>query len=68
MGSRLVGIAIAQGSTVIGNTSMHQTGNPGIGDDRGLPSNVTDNTIVNNGLPNLQLNGTGCNVTNNVAP
>jgi hypothetical protein len=31
------------------------------------PSNVTNNTAVGNGT-NLQLNGQGCNNTNNVAP
>ena len=39
--------------------------------DRGIsvqcPSNVTDNTAVNNGT-NLFLQGDGCNNTNNVAP
>jgi hypothetical protein len=58
-----VGIAVGAGSTVIGNTSI----NNGAGIDVSCPANLTDNTAVNNGT-NLQLNGQGCNNTNNVAP
>jgi hypothetical protein len=53
------------GSTVIGNTV---TDNAGFGIRVDCPSNVTDNTAVNNGFGNLVLNGEGCNNTNNVAP
>jgi parallel beta-helix repeat protein len=63
-GSRDIGIfAFGQGSTVIGNTA---TNNFEVGIEVGCPSNVTDNTAVNNG-GNLLL-GDGCNNTNNVAP
>ena len=64
-GNRVAGIMIGQGSTVIGNTS---TENDNEGLDVFCPSNVTDNTAVNNVGPNLLLNGNGCNNTNNVAP
>ena len=57
------GIRIGQGSTVIGNTIMDAFS--GLVVD--CPSNLTDNTAVNNGT-NLVLNGDGCNNTNNVAP
>ena len=68
-GSNFAGIAVGQGSTVIGNTSVNnpQILGPGIGIRVDCPSNVTDNTAVNNGV-NLFLNGEGCNNTNNVAP
>jgi hypothetical protein len=59
------GIAVFQGSTVIGNTA---TSNKGMGIFVQCPSNVTDNTATGNGLGNLVLNGEGCNNTNNVAP
>ena len=59
-----IGIEVGQGSTVIGNTVLHNL-NTGI--IVNCPSNVTDNTAVNNGS-NLALDGTGCNNTNNVAP
>jgi hypothetical protein len=59
------GMAIGQGSTVIGNTV---TGNVDVGIFVDCPSNVTDNTAVNNGQANLVLGGNGCNNTNNVAP
>jgi hypothetical protein len=69
IGSREVGISIGQGSTAIGHTV---TGAFGTGIFVSCPSNLTDNTAVNNGkMPgtaNLQLNGDGCNNTNNVAP
>ena len=61
---------IGEGSTVIGNTATQN----GYGSEQGVgifvecPSNVTDNTAVNNVGVNLVLNGTGCNNTNNVAP
>jgi hypothetical protein len=57
------GIAIGQGSTVIGNTVTGAR----VGLSVSCPSNVTNNTAVNNGT-NLVLNGDGCNNTNNVAP
>ena len=62
--NREVGMAIGQGSTVSGNTA---TQNLFFGILVACPSNVTDNTAVGNGV-NLQLNGQGCNNTNNVAP
>jgi hypothetical protein len=44
-----------------------------VGLEVGCPSNVTDNTAVDNGASpagalNLELIGHGCNNTNNVAP
>jgi hypothetical protein len=59
------GIAIGQGSTVIGNTALD---NIQFGLNVSCPSNVTNNTAVNNAGQNLVLNGNGCNDTNNVAP
>jgi len=59
------GIGVEPGSTVIGNTVLN-TGGTGI--FANCPSNVTDNTAVNNAAGNLILNGEGCNNTNNVAP
>ena len=56
---------VGQGSTVIGNTVTDTTG---IGLFVSCPSNVTNNTPVNNAGGNLVLNGDGCNNTNNVAP
>jgi hypothetical protein len=68
-GSRAAGIQAGQGSTVIGNTSTDNRAGPGpgIGISVDCPSNVTDNTAVNNNS-NLVLSGAGCNNTNNVAP
>ena len=66
--SGATGMAIGQGSTVIGNTAE---GNRVFGFDVICPSNVTDNTALNNGSligGNLRLNGNGCTNTNNVAP
>jgi hypothetical protein len=57
------GIVVGAGSTVIGNTA---TGNT-IGIQADCPSNLTDNTAVNNGT-NLVLNGDGCHNEDNVAP
>jgi hypothetical protein len=65
--TRLFGIGIGQGSTVIGNTSTNSF-DPGIGISVDCPSNVTNNTAVNNRSANLILNGNGCNNTNNVVP
>jgi hypothetical protein len=65
-GYRGIGLDIGQGSTVIGNTAVGAPGNVGIAVS--CPSNVTDNTAVNNAEVNLELNGDGCNNTNNVAP
>jgi hypothetical protein len=58
------GIKIGQGSTVIGNTATHNTEFGIVAD---CPSNLTDNTVVNNGT-NLVLNGDGCRSEDNVAP
>jgi hypothetical protein len=60
----LVGIGVSAGSTVIGNTA---TGNSEVGIQADCPSNLTDNTAVNNGK-NLVLNGNGCHNEDNVAP
>ena len=62
--STRVGLEAGQGSTVIGNTV---DGNAFFGITVTCPSNVTNNTAVNNGQ-NLFFNGGGCNDTNNVAP
>ena len=59
---------VGQGSTVIGNTVTDTNDLPGIGLLVSCPSNVTNNTAVNNPGGNLVLNGNGCNNTNNVAP
>ena len=50
--------------TVIGNTVT----NSERGIVVGCPSNVTDNTATGNSIVNIELDGTGCNDTNNVAP
>jgi parallel beta-helix repeat protein len=50
--------------TVIGNTATHNTEFGIVAD---CPSNLTDNTAVNNGT-NLVLNGDGCHSEDNVAP
>ena len=60
----LTGIKIGQGSTVIGNTATHNTEFGIVAD---CPSNLTDNTAVNNGT-NLVLNGDGCRSEDNLAP
>jgi hypothetical protein len=57
------GIGINRGSTVIGNTA---TNNALVGISADCPSNITDNTAINNGT-NVII-GSGCNNTNNVAP
>jgi len=70
IGSRLAQYDIGEGSTVIGNTAVGK-GSPAVPDvgiSVSCPSNVTDNTAVNNGRGNLVLTGNGCNNTNNVAP
>lgn len=54
----------SSGGSVIGNTAMNN-GNAGF--RVFCPVNLTVNTAVGN-HPNLVLNGTGCNNTNNVAP
>jgi len=62
--TRLAGLGIGQGSTVIGNTSVNQTSEgPSFGMIVGYPSNVTDNTTNS-----TQVQGDGCLTTNNVAP
>ena len=60
-----VGFDIDPGSTVIGNLADDNTS---VGIRVSCPSNVTDNTAVNNPQGNLVLNGNGCSNTNNVAP
>jgi hypothetical protein len=65
-GSRGAQIVVGQGSTVIGNTAIGIHSDFGINVD--CPSNVTDNTAVNNVVVNLFLHGDGCNNTNNEAP
>ena len=61
------GMVIGRGSTVIGNTA---TDNRQFGFLVTCPSNVTDNTAVNNPDGNLVLETSrgSCNITNNVAP
>ena len=59
-----IGIKIGQGSTVIGNTASNNTESGIVAD---CPSNLTDNTAVNNGT-NLVLNGDGCHSEDNLAP
>jgi hypothetical protein len=66
--TRSTGMAIGEGSTVIGNTVTGTGGFPGFGLEVTCPSNVTNNTALNNQVQNLVLNGNGCNNTNNVAP
>jgi hypothetical protein len=58
------GIQVGQGTTVIGNTALN---NSGVGIDVICPANVTNNTATGNSV-NIQLFGEGCNNTNNVAP
>ena len=65
--NRIAGLEIGQGSTVIGNTASSTFGEA-VGIEVSCPSNVTDNTAVNNPRGNLLLEGNGCNNTNNVAP
>jgi hypothetical protein len=70
VGGNRDGMEVGQGSTVIGNTV---TGSRSEGLVVRCPSNVTDNTAINNGIdlpghPNITLSGEGCNNTNNVAP
>ena|SRR5215472_11923677 len=63
-GARGVGIGAGQGGSLIGNISKNnQTGFLVT-----CPSNVTDNTAINDVAGNLVLNGAGCNNTNIVAP
>jgi hypothetical protein len=63
------GIHAGAGSTVIGNTATNDSGfGIGIGILADCPSNLTDNTAVNNGGTNLVLNGDGCHNEDNVAP
>ena len=61
------GMLIGRGSTVIGNTA---TDNRLFGFFVTCPSNVTDNTAVDNPDGNLVLETShgSCNITNNVAP
>ena len=58
------GIKIGQGSTVIGNTAINNTEFGIVAD---CPSNLTDNTAVNNAT-NLVLNGDSCLNEDNLAP
>ena len=66
--NRIAGLEIGQGSTVIGNTVTLSAGDGIGGIVVSCPSNVIDNTAVNNRGINLLLEGNGCNNTNNVAP
>ena len=68
VGSRGAQYEIGQGSTVIGNTAVGGPVLVTVGFLVQCPSNVTDNTAINNERSNLVLNGNGCNNTNNVAP
>jgi hypothetical protein len=61
----VVGITVGQGSTVIGNTA---TDNADFGLLVTCPSNLTDNTAVNNRNINLSLEGEGCHSEDNLAP
>ena len=61
-------MVIGTGSTVIGNTVTNTQAFNHVGLFVDCPSNVTNNTAVNNNGGNLTLNGNGCNNTNNVAP
>jgi hypothetical protein len=67
IGSRDSQYQIGQGSTVIGNTALGGGFTEPTGFVVSCPSNVTDNTAINNRF-NIVLNGDGCNNTNNVAP
>jgi hypothetical protein len=58
------GIDIGQGSTVIGNTVTAAAAGIVVS----CPSNLTDNTAVNNFVTNLVLNGEGCHNEDNLAP
>lgn len=59
-----IGIAVSAGSTVIGNTV---TGARLFGIQVACPSNLADNTAVNNAA-NLVLNGEGCHNEDTLAP
>jgi parallel beta-helix repeat protein len=61
------GIHAGVGSTVIGNTATNNRTQGAVGFLADCPSNLTDNTAVNNGR-NLVLNGDGCHDEDNVAP
>ena len=63
---RFAGFEIGQGSTVTGNTALSTGSLLNVGISVSCPSNVTDNTAINNRSANLELNGAGCNNTNNV--
>ena len=66
--NNLGGIHAGAGSTVIGNTATNNSGfGMGFGISADCPSNLTDNTAVNNHT-NLVLNGDGCHNEDNVAP
>jgi hypothetical protein len=65
-GYRFGGFEIGQGSTVTGNTALGIPNFSPLGISVSCPSNVTDNTAINNRSANLELNGAGCNNTNNV--
>jgi parallel beta-helix repeat protein len=61
------GIYAGVGSTVIGNSATNNRTQGAVGILADCPSNLTDNTAVNNGR-NLVLNGDGCHDEDNVAP
>jgi hypothetical protein len=67
--SRVAEYEIGPGSTVIGNTAVGLDGTfPTRGFSVFCPSNVTDNTAINNPGGNIVLQTVGCTVTNNAAP
>jgi hypothetical protein len=68
LADNLEGIDAGAGSTVIGNTVIGRPLFKGVGIHAVCPSNVSDNTTLNNAGGNLVLDGTGCNNSNNVAP
>jgi hypothetical protein len=59
-----LGTSLSAGSTVIGNAAFNNTQ---IGFSVDCPSNLTDNTAIDNPT-NLTLNGTTCHNEDNVAP
>jgi hypothetical protein len=60
------GIQVGSGSTASGNTASDS--GPGAGITAICPSNLTDNTAVNNIGGNLALIGDGCHSEDNLAP
>ena len=62
-GPRSIGISAGPGNTLIGNIANN---NQPVGISVQCPSNVIDNTAINNSIVNIELFGEGCNNTNNV--